>query len=199
MDDAAAAVLDFWFGPEDVARKAWFQRRDAFDAEIRQRFGDTIERALGGELDSAWHADRDGLLAGIVVLDQFPRNAFRGTPRAFSGDAAARALARRVLEGGGLDGAAPSWSALRRQFVLMPLEHAEDPALQEESVRRFRALAGEADGGPHAATLRDALDYAERHREVIRRFGRFPHRNEILGRASRAEEVEFLRQPGSRF
>jgi uncharacterized protein (DUF924 family) len=196
--DPAAAVLDFWFGPEDAPRKAWFRRRDAFDAEIRQRFGDTIERALRGELDTAWHASRDGLLAGIVVLDQFTRNVFRGTPRAFAGDAAAQALARRVLEAG-LDAAAPPWSPLRRQFVLMPLEHAEDLALQEESVRRFRALAGEADSGPHAATLRDALDYAERHREVIRRFGRFPHRNEILGRASRAEEVEFLRQPGSRF
>ena len=196
--DAAAAVLDFWFGVDDVPRKAWFQRRDAFDAEIRRRFGDTIARALRGELDAAWHADRDGLLAGIVVLDQFTRNAFRGTPRAFDGDAAARVLARRVLDGG-LDAAPPSWSPLRRQIVLMPLVHAEGLALQEESVRRFRALADEAEGGPHAVTLRDALDYAERHREVIRRFGRFPHRNEILGRASRPEEVEFLKKPRSRF
>ena len=198
MDDAAAAVLRFWFGREDVPRKAWFQRRDAFDAEIRERFGDTIEGALRGDLDATWHASRDGLLAGILVLDQFTRNAFRHTPRAFAGDASAQALARRVLDGG-LDGAGPRWSPLRRQFVLMPLEHAEDLALQEESVRRFRALADEAEGGPHGATLRDALDYAERHREVIRRFGRFPHRNDILGRASRPGEVEFLREPRSRF
>ena len=198
MDDPAAAVLDFWFGTDDVPRKAWFRRRDAFDDQIRRRFGDTIERALGGALDGAWHAGRDGLLAGIVVLDQFTRNAFRGTPRAFAGDAAARALARRMLDGE-LDVAAPRWSPLRRQFVLMPLEHAEDLPLQEESVRRFRALTDEAEGGPHAATLRDALDYAERHREVIRRFGRFPHRNAILGRPSRPEELEFLGQPGSRF
>ena len=198
MDDAAAAVLAFWFGSEDAPRKAWFQRRDAFDAAIRQRFGDMIERALRGELDTTWHVSRDGLLAGILVLDQFTRNAFRGTPRAFAGDAAARVLTRHMLDDG-LDAAAPPWSPLRRQFVLMPLEHAEDLALQEESVRRFRALADEAEGGPHAVTLRDALDYAERHCEVIRRFGRFPHRNGILGRASRPDEVAFLRQPRSRF
>jgi uncharacterized protein (DUF924 family) len=198
MEDVPPAVLGFWFGPEDVPRKAWFQRRDAFDAEIRQRFGDAIERALHGELDAAWHASRDGLLAGIVVLDQFTRNAFRGTPRAFAGDAAARALARRVLQDG-LDAQAPRWSPLRRQFVLMPLEHAEDVALQEESVRRFRALAGEAAGGPHAATLSVALDYAERHRDIVRRFGRFPHRNGILGRVSRPEETDFLLQRRSRF
>ena len=196
--DEAAAVLDFWFGREDVPRRDWFRRRPAFDAEVRQRFGAMIGRALRGELDPAWHADRDGLLAGIVVLDQFTRNAFRGTPGAFAGDPAARALARRLLDAG-LDTAPPPWSLLRRQFVLMPLEHAEDAALQDESVRRFRALAAEAEGGPHAATLREALDYAERHRAVIRRFGRFPHRNAVLGRESLPEELRFLREPGSRF
>lgn len=196
--EPAAAVLDFWFGAEDVPRKDWFRRSDAFDAEVRARFGDLLERALRGELDAAWHAERDGLLAGIVLLDQLTRNAFRGTPRAFAGDAAAQTLARRLFDAG-LDAAPPRWSPLRRQFALMPFEHAEDPALQDESVRRFRALAAEAEGGPHAATLREALAYAVRHREVIRRFGRFPHRNEILGRASRQEEIDFLRQPGSRF
>jgi uncharacterized protein (DUF924 family) len=196
--DPAAAVLDFWFGAEDLPRKVWFRRSDAFDAAVRERFGDLLERALRGELDAAWHADRDGLLAGIVLLDQLTRNAFRGTPRAFAGDPAAQALARRLVDTG-LDAAPPCWSPLRRQFALLPFEHAEDLALQDESVRRFRALAAEAEGGPHAASLREALDYAERHREVIRRFGRFPHRNEILGRASRPEEIEFLRQPGSRF
>lgn len=185
-------VLDFWFGDADRVDTRWFNGGDAFDRDIRDRFGDTIDDALAGRLD-AWADDVDGALALIVVLDQFTRNAFRGTPRAFAGDILALALARRLVDAGH-DLALPP---LRRWFAYMPLEHAEDLARQHESVNRFEALL--ADAGVHGEALAAALDYARRHRDVIARFGRFPHRNEILGRASTPQEAAFLQQPGSRF
>jgi uncharacterized protein (DUF924 family) len=186
-------VLDFWFGAIDAPRKEWFVRSDAFDADITQRFGPLTEAALRGDLASWDDTTATGRLARILVLDQFTRNIFRGTPRAFAGDAQALALARQLIASG-QDLALPP---LRRWFAYMPLEHAEDLGLQDDCVQRFTALA--ADAGPHGEALAGALDYAERHRAVIRRFGRFPHRNEILGRDSTAEEVAFLAEPGSRF
>jgi uncharacterized protein (DUF924 family) len=189
----ARAVLRFWFGDDDDAVRAdWFRQRDDFDREIDQRFGAEIEAALRGRLQD-WDADRDARLALVLLLDQFTRNVFRGTPRAFAGDALARAVARRMIDAG-QDRELPP---LRRWFVYMPFEHAEDLALQDEAVRLFGALCQEA--SPHAQSLAGALDYAERHRAVIRRFGRFPHRNAVLGRASTAEESAFLLEPGSRF
>lgn len=190
----AVAVLDFWFGapgsPEHGRdRPEWFRKDAAFDALIAQRFGTTIDAALAGRLDAWAEAGREGTLALIVVLDQFTRNVFRGTPRAFAGDPAARVLAQRLV---GRD-EDRMLSALQRSFAYLPFEHAEDRALQEQSVRLFTALAAEHPGQA------EALDYAVRHRDVIARFGRFPHRNAILGRADSAEEAAFLRQPGSRF
>lgn len=194
MSDAASPrdVLDFWFGTGDAVDRRWFSGGDAFDREIVECFGATIDAALAGRLDD-WAATPEGALALVVLLDQFTRSAYRGTPRAFAGDERALAVARQLLDGGA-DAALPP---LQRWFVLMPLEHAEDLALQEECVRRFEALL--ADAGAHRDAIASALDYARRHRGVVARFGRFPHRNDVLGRASTPAEVEFLRQPGSRF
>jgi uncharacterized protein (DUF924 family) len=186
MHDDATAVLGFWFGSEPVARPEWFRKDPAFDARIGQRFGALIDATLAGARFGEAPGER---LAAIIVLDQFTRNVFRDTPRAFAGDAAALDLATR-LRARGEDLALPVW---QRAFAYLPFEHAEDPALQDRAVAAFEALA---DAHPEATSM---LDYAHRHREVIRRFGRFPHRNAILGRPSTAEELAFLEQPGSRF
>lgn len=199
---AAEEVLSFWFGADDRVDPRWFNGGAAFDALIRNLFGSTIEAGLAGRLDT-W-AEEPGTpgqpgpaLALILVLDQFTRNVFRGTPRAFAGDTRALAVALRLLD----TGAASGWPPLARWFALLPLEHAEDLALQQRSVAAFEHLRADAHaaGSPHAKALDGALDYAERHRDVVARFGRFPHRNAILGRADTAEEFAFLQQPGSRF
>lgn len=183
-----SAVLDFWFGaPPLQARAEWFQKDAAFDERIREKFGATVDQALAGPL--GWGDDALPRLAEIVVLDQFPRNLFRGQARAFAGDARARALALQVIDAGQDAELHPR----QRSFAYLPLEHAEDLALQDRSVALFQALA-DAD-----ASLAGALDYAQRHRDIIRRFGRFPHRNPALGRASTAAEAEYLSQPGTGF
>jgi uncharacterized protein (DUF924 family) len=189
----AQAVLDFWFAAPASAdhgrtSKAWFAKDDAFDRSIRDRFGALIEQTLRGEHDD-WAGDPRSALARIVVLDQFTRNAYRGTARAFAGDARALAAASRMV-GARQDEALPTFM---RSFVYLPFEHAEGLAMQDESVRLFRRLVGQ---GEDPGQL---LAYALRHRAVIERFGRFPHRNEILGRQSTAEESAFLKQPGSGF
>lgn len=188
-----AEVLEFWFGPASQRagmrpRDAWFRKDPAFDQAIRERFGPTIEAALQGALPG-WDDTPEDTLAQILLLDQFTRNAWRDTPRAFAGDERALALARRLVDRGDDLRLAP----MLRWFVYMPFEHAEDLAVQDESVRLFTALAQAAPGfeGP--------LDYALRHRDVIRRFGRFPHRNAILGRDSSPEERAYLSQPGAGF
>ena len=197
MNDGATseadAVLDFWFGAPGSsefgrARKAWFSKDEAFDATIRERFGALVERALRGEVE-AWAEAPRSALAQILLLDQFTRNAFRATPRAFAGDARALAAASRMV-GSRQDESLPPFM---RGFVYLPFEHAEGLAMQDEAIRLFTKLVAEA---PEHA---DMLDYAQRHRDVIRRFGRFPHRNEILGRRSTAEEIAFVKQPGSGF
>jgi uncharacterized protein (DUF924 family) len=192
MEMAPHNVLDFWFAPKgdaehNRARAVWFKKDDAFDAAIRTRFGPLIERALDGAI-AQWSATPDGAVAEIVVLDQFTRNAYRDTPRAFAGDVRALAAARALIASGA-DRALPG---VRRQFAYLPFEHAEDLATQEESVRLFKQLARD----DHEA---DIVTYAERHHAVIARFGRFPHRNAILGRESSPEEQAFLREPGSSF
>lgn len=192
-DPRIIQVLDFWFAPPGHAehnrtRAVWFKKDDTFDAEIRERFGVLTDDASTGALD-AWDATVEGALAKIVVLDQFTRNAFRGTPRSFAGDARALATAR-VLVAKGADRALPG---VRRLFVYLPFEHAEDLATQEESLRLFRTLA--ADEPAHA----DLVTWAEQHHAIVARFGRFPHRNAILGRKSTPEEEAFLREPGSSF
>jgi uncharacterized protein (DUF924 family) len=188
IDPQAAAVLDFWFGAPDSSgalktRPEWFRKDEAFDASIRERFGATIEAALAGGLRD-WDETPDGALARVIVLDQFTRNAFRGTPRAFAGDALALQAARAMVARGDDARVAP----LRRQFVYLPFEHSEDRAMQAESLRLFEALA-----------LGDLHEWARRHAVIVERFGRFPHRNAILGRQSTPEEIEFLKQPGSGF
>jgi len=186
MEDAAA-VHEFWFGAGPRAtRDVWFRKSAAFDAEVRTRFGALIEQALAGGLD-AWATRPTGALAAILVLDQFTRNAFRDTPGAFAGDARALRIARRLTYAGHDRTLDP----YERWFVYMPFEHSEDLVDQYESVRLFRDLA--------AGGLAEPLAWAERHLEVVRRFGRFLHRNAILGRASTAEERAFLAQPGSGF
>lgn len=189
MDARAQQVLDFWFGAEGQRRREWFVKDPAFDAEIGQGFGDLIEAALRGEL-AAWPNDGSAAaLAQIVVLDQFTRNVYRGTPRAFGGDARALAAARAMVATG-QDRQLPP---LQRAFAYLPFEHAEDLQMQDESVRLFAALAQEA------PEFDDMLDYAHRHRAVIVRFGRFPHRNAVLRRASSVEESDYLAQPGAGF
>jgi uncharacterized protein (DUF924 family) len=203
MNPQAKAVFDFWFQPAegqpaDAPRREWFQKNEAFDREIERRFGSEIEQALAGGLH---HWDAEGpqsALARILVLDQFCRNVYRGTPLAFAGDHQALAAALDMIDAGEDQALAP----LQRVFVYLPLEHAEDLAMQDQAVALFTRLAEAERATASAATnkgLAGNLDYARRHREVIRRFGRFPHRNAILGRVSTAEEEAFLEQPGSGF
>jgi uncharacterized protein (DUF924 family) len=187
------AVLDFWFGaPGDAhhlqSRPEWFRKDAAFDALIAQRFDTLIEAALRGELDG-WAAQPRSALARIVVLDQFTRNTRRGSAGMFAGDAQALAAARAMVA----NGADRTLPAVMRQFVYLPFEHAEDADAQRESLRLFAQL--EAD----EPALAGLLEWARRHAEIVERFGRFPHRNAALGRASTAEEAEFLKQPGSGF
>ena len=188
----ADEVLGFWFGGAeadvDLPRRAWFDKNANFDAQILKRFGPLIERGLRGELAS-WGADPQTALAEVIVLDQFTRNAFRDTPRAFAGDARALAAASAIV-GARHD---ERLSAQRRAFVYLPFEHAESLLMQDEAVRLFTRLVA------MAPQMQSGLDHALRHREVIARFGRFPHRNAALGRQSTAAERQFLTQPGSRF
>ncbi len=183
-------VLTFWFGepPASAPRPEWFRKDEAFDALIRQRFGSTLDAALSGGLRH-WDSTAPGALARIVVLDQFTRNSFRDTPRAFAGDALALAAAQ-VLVASGAD---RQLLPLQRWFVYLPFEHAEDLALQVRAIQLFATLAEEHPG------LADAGVWAQKHHDVVARFGRFPHRNAILGRASTTEEEAFLARPGSRF
>ncbi|HJV60063.1 MAG TPA: DUF924 family protein [Albitalea sp.] len=183
----AREVLRFWFADGGL-RDEWFRKDESFDALIRERFGTLVERAIeGGLLD--WQDAPDAALARILLLDQFTRNIHRGTARAFAGDALALAAARSMVSTG-QDLALPPE---RRAFVYLPFEHAEDLVAQDEAVRLFTALAHQA------PEMNGMLDYARRHRAVIARFGRFPHRNAALGRASTPEEAAFLQQPGSGF
>ena len=193
IDPSAREVLDFWFGApgtpaHGTTRAEWFRKSEAFDAEIAQRFGPLIEQALRGEL-RAWDAQADEGLARILVLDQFTRNVFRESPRAFAGDALALEAARAMVAAGRDTSLLP----VQRSFVYLPYEHAEDLGVQDESVRLFTQLQAVAPG------MDNVLDYAHRHRAVIARFARFPHRNAWLGRESTAEEIAFLQEPGSRF
>ncbi len=190
---AAEAVLDFWFGrpgtPEHGrARPEWFVKNPSFDDEIRRRFGPLIEQACAGALRD-WMDTPATALARILLLDQFTRNVWRDTPRAFCGDTLALEAAQQLVA----DGRDRQLPPLQRAFVYLPYEHAEDLRLQDDAVRLFTELAAEASG------IDEMLRYAHLHRDVIARFGRFPHRNAILGRASTEEELAFLQQPGSRF
>jgi uncharacterized protein (DUF924 family) len=190
MDHNALAdeILAFWFGPAPhAARDVWFRKDAAFDAEIGARFGATVEAALGGALPE-WTVTPLGTLARVLLLDQFTRNMFRDTPRAFEGDAQALVMAAAAVDAGH-DRALDRYE---RWFLYLPFEHAENSAAQERSLELFGTLTTET--GDHSL-----LEWAEKHAAIVRRFGRYPHRNAILGRASTPEEIAFLREPGSRF
>ena len=190
-------VLGFWFGhpPDPVVnpasarpQKRWFERDADFDAECRHRFLAAHETAASGALREWWEEPRSAL-ALLVLLDQLPRNLFRGTPRAFATDAQAREVARHALARGLDVTLPPVW----RWFMYLPFEHSEEGHDQRLAVALFEMLALYHPGS------RELLDYARRHRDVIVRFGRFPHRNEALGRPSTPEEKRFLQEPGSSF
>jgi uncharacterized protein (DUF924 family) len=193
MDPRIDEIIGFWFGgsPEDPRAiesrsPAWFRSDPCFDEEIRARFGADHDAASRGERDP-WRATERGSLALILVLDQFSRNLHRGTPRAFAQDGQAQAVCLDGLDRGS-DRVLPT---LARAFFYLPLHHAEDSLLQDRCVEEFRRLLAETP--PVFAKIIGAFsDYAEGHWDVVRRFGRFPHRNAILGRESTAEEQAYL-------
>ncbi len=183
-------VLHFWFGPPDRIQtplEPWFRKSPDFDGEIRNRFLATHAVAVAGGLD-AWRQAPRSALALAVVLDQFSRNLFRETPEAFAADGKALGLARHIIASGW----DRQFTPLERQFVYLPFEHSETLADQEDALRLFADLRQ----FPETA---DLYAWAEKHHRVIARFGRFPHRNAVLGRASTDEELAFLEMPGSRF
>ncbi|MES2711793.1 MAG: DUF924 family protein [Pseudomonadota bacterium] len=188
----ADAVLAFWFAEgSDTPRKAWFVKDEAFDAAIRDQFGALLVPARDGALDG-WAGTPAGALALLVVLDQFPRNLHRGSAEAFASDAHARVIAREVVLGRHMDRAL---TPTERVFLYLPFEHSEAMAEQDLSVALFEGLR---DSAPHRAPG-GSIDYAWRHRAVIRRFGRFPHRNAVLGRTNTDAEAAYLAQPGAGF
>ena len=193
-------LLHWWFGQGTSAteiaaekQRLWFGYRPQQDAEARERFGALVEQALNGDLQD-WAELPEGWLALVLLLDQLPRMIHRDTPRAFAGDERAQQLVRDGLAHGG----DMLLSPIQRVFIYLVLEHAENLAVQDLAVAHFTALRDIA-AEHEQALFRDFLDYAERHREVISRFGRFPHRNAILGRDSCDAEQSFLQQPGSSF
>jgi uncharacterized protein (DUF924 family) len=184
----ADEVLDFWFGREGEPgygefREEWFRKDPEFDREVRERFEGLHEQAAAGALDG-WKEDAGSCLALVILLDQFSRNMFRGDPRSYATDRKAQETAEYAVEHA-LDRELPEF---QRMFLYMPFMHSEDLEHQRRSVELFRQL-GEG----------DADSYAVRHMEIVERFGRFPHRNEVLGRPTTPEEAEFLKEPGSSF
>lgn len=202
MADSIEDVLAFWFGPPGAPPLAnaerWFRADPGFDAAVRERFEGLALRAAAGKLE-AWRDSPPGALALVIALDQFPRNLYRGSRRAFACDPAALDVCLDA-QARGFDRAL---SPVERWFLYLPLMHAESLPRQQRSVELFEALAAEALAAEAPPELCEALasaaDFARRHRDVIARFGRFPHRNRALGRASTPEEVAFLEQPGSSF
>jgi len=183
-------VLDFWLGPLDArgkARREWFVKDAAFDAEIRARFGELHDKASRRELEM-WRLTPESMLALVIILDQFSRNLYRNHPRAFAQDAHARDCAAEALLREDDLGFLP----VERQFLYLPFEHSEDLMDQEKAVELFRSLE-------RFEETRGISKWAEKHRAIVARFGRFPHRNAALGRASSHAELEFLAQPGSGF
>ena len=184
-------ILAFWFGWPDEPkygkpRSFWFNKKPKFDQELRNYFLNDYQQAA--KVLDRWYSSPRSCLALILLFDQFPRNMFRGTAQAFATDSQAIAAASHAIA----QGFDQELMTVQRWFVYLPLEHSENLADQRQSVKLFTALGDEAES---AATI----DYAIRHCSVIERFGRFPHRNQIIGRVSTPEEVEFLRQPGSSF
>lgn len=203
--DEARNVREFWFGklplsPEQLARRMqiWFgdmseAQREHMDAAIRDRFEPLIQEAAAGHLES-WADGPRRRLSLILLLDQFPRNIYRGTARAFEHDEQALGLAISGMQ----SGADAALDPVERVFFYMPLQHSEVREVQDESVAAYRRLVLEAPE-PLKPIFTGCVEYAERHRNVIERFGRFPHRNELLGRATTKAEADYLREGGENF
>jgi uncharacterized protein (DUF924 family) len=190
----ADSILEYWLGPEASRdnpprsnRQLWFEKSPETDAYITREYASSVELAGHGELDT-WAAQARGRLALVILLDQFTRNIHRGSGRMYEYDEKAVSLTR---QGVALRQDA-ELKAAERQFLYMPLMHSEELADQTRSVELFEALAT-------VAPAFDSRSWAQKHRDIVARFGRFPHRNSLLGRTSTAEEIEFLRQPGSSF
>ncbi len=186
--DQQQEILDFWFLPKDhpeygQSRDVWFQKDDGFDAEIRDRFLSVFEDGVVGRLLS-WTDTKEGSLALIILFDQFSRNMFRGQARAFSADGKAREIARHIIARGFYE----EMTDKEKQFAILPFEHSEDLEDQKYSLQLFQAIGDE-----------ELIHYARAHLDIIEKFGRFPHRNDILGRESTAEEKAFLETPNSSF
>jgi uncharacterized protein (DUF924 family) len=198
--ETTETILEFWFGasPDDaIAAKEksalWWAKDAATDQRMRERFTPYLQKAASGELRD-WQETPAGRLALILLCDQFPRNIHRDTPQSFAFDEQARALCKKGIDAGADEALRP----IQRVFFYLPLEHSESLDDQNESVALFEALASDVP----AATREDFkgyVDFARHHRAIIERFGRFPHRNAILGRISSAEEAAFLKEPGSSF
>jgi len=183
-------ILTFWFAGNYTAwREAWFKKDPHFDAEIHSRFSTWLEPAKTGLLKD-WHSAPESALALTILLDQFPRNIYRGTPQSFAYDSFALQSAELAL-GRGFD---RQMTTAQRMFLYLPFEHAENLDKQNSSVDLFRQLPEDQSG-----LKAHALQYALLHHDIIRRFGRFPHRNAILGRPSTPEEIAFLKEPNSSF
>lgn len=193
-------LLEWWFGTSESAKEVaaqkgrlWFGKRDSQDLEARERFGDWVEQALAGGL-TEWTQRPEGWLALVLLLDQLPRMIFRDSPKSFSGDLRAQAL---VAQGIAAD-FDRQLQPIQRVFIYLVLEHCEHLAVQNECISRYIELVAQQPEDDRAL-FADYLNYAEKHQKVIAQFGRFPHRNAVLGRESTAEELVFLAKPGSRF
>ena len=181
MSFTPAAILKFWL--EDASPEQWFMQSDSFDQQLIQKFGEQTRKAQQGAYDSYVKTPHDKL-ALLIMLDQFSRNVFRGTAEAFAGDERALRLGKELVASGDHE----AFTTNERIFTYLPFEHSENLADQQACVALYESL-GDA----------ESLDYAEQHLRIIERFSRFPHRNEILGRVSTAEELHFLTQPNSSF
>lgn len=175
-------ILTYWF--KTISPKQWFTKSVEFDQQLREAFEPLVAQALNGQLDR-WAADNKGCLALILLLDQMTRNIYRDTPKAFAGDEIACALSLRAEKDNIIE---QEESEAKRQFFLMPMMHSEDLSIQENSLPLFKKYTSER-----------TYDYAIRHRDIVARFGRFPHRNAILGRPSTEEEIAFLAGPNASF
>jgi len=193
-------ILDFWFGhlpddsflPEEKA-KLWFQKDPLFDQEIRRKFEDVLHASVSGELTD-WLSTPRGILAYIVLLDQFPRNMYRDLPEEYAYDHLVLSVVREALK----NGVDEKLKQVERKFLYMPLMHSEDPEDQDMSIEYFTRLRNSAPP-QHREYFEMVLDFAHRHKAIIDQFGRYPYRNEQLGRETTEEEEEFLKTPGSRF
>lgn len=200
MNETIDSVLAFWFGDgttaSDIARQQkpmWWGKSEALDAEIEERFSGLVDAVAGAELEH-WRESANGLLAATICCDQFPRNIYRGTAKSFAFDDKALLLAQQAVASSQV----ADLERIQRVFIYLPYEHSEDLEMQVEAVRLFSELESAAPA-EEKDLFGGYLDFARRHFEIIERFGRFPHRNEILGRRTTDEEREFLKQPGSSF